>query len=48
MGRTDHYGETAITLPYVRERWGRWFELLHVDLLLGDLHQVVLTLRRRG
>ena len=25
---------------------GRWFELLHVDLLLGDLHQVVLTLRR--
>ncbi len=42
------YGETVITLPYVRERWSRWFELLHVDLLLGDLHQVVLTLRRRG
>jgi SAM-dependent methyltransferase len=42
------YGESVITLPYVRERWGRWFELLHVDLLLGDMHQVVLTLRRRG
>ena len=42
------YGETVMSLPYVRERWGRWFELLHVDLLLGDMHQVVLTLRRRG
>jgi SAM-dependent methyltransferase len=42
------YGETVIALDYVRERWARWFELLHVDLLLGDLHQVVLTLRRRG
>ena len=39
------YGETVITLPYVRERWSRWFELLHSDLLIGDLHQVVLTLR---
>jgi SAM-dependent methyltransferase len=40
------YGETVITLPYVRERWSRWFDLLHTDLLIGDLHQVVLTLRR--
>jgi SAM-dependent methyltransferase len=40
------YGETVITLPYVRERWSRWFDLLHADLLIGDLHQVVLTLRR--
>ena len=47
-GPEMHYGETVIALPYVRERWGRWFELLHVDLLLGDLHQVVLTLRRAG
>jgi SAM-dependent methyltransferase len=47
-GPEMHYGETVITLPYVGERWARWFELLHVDLLLGDLHQVVLTLRRRG
>jgi SAM-dependent methyltransferase len=42
------YGETMISLEYVRERWGQWFELLHVDLLLGDMHQIVLTLRRRG
>jgi hypothetical protein len=40
------YGEAVVTLPYVRERWSRWFELLHADLLIGDLHQVVLTLRR--
>jgi SAM-dependent methyltransferase len=41
------YGETVISLPYVRERWGELFELLDVALLAEDLHQVVLTLRRR-
>jgi SAM-dependent methyltransferase len=42
-----HYGETVITLPYVRQRWSPQFELLAVDLLIGDLHQVVVTLRRK-
>jgi 2-polyprenyl-3-methyl-5-hydroxy-6-metoxy-1,4-benzoquinol methylase len=42
------YGETVITLAYVRERWSTLFDLLAVDLLIGDLQQVVLTLRRRG
>jgi SAM-dependent methyltransferase len=42
------FGETVVPLSYVRERWSRWFALEHVDLLLGDLHQVVLTLRRAG
>jgi SAM-dependent methyltransferase len=41
------YGETVVTLPYVRRTWSRMFELLDVDLLVGDLHQVMLTLRRR-
>ena len=41
------YGETVITLPYIRERWSDRFELLDVDLLLGDLHQMMITLRRR-
>ncbi len=40
------YGEAVITLPYVRERWAPRFELLDVAPLIGDLHQVVLTLRR--
>ena len=40
------YGETVVTLPYVREHWAPAFELLGADLLLGDLHQVMLTLRR--
>jgi hypothetical protein len=40
------YGETVVTLPYVRERWAPAFELLGADVLLGDLHQVMLTLRR--
>jgi hypothetical protein len=41
------YGETVITLPYVRERWTDRFDLLEVDVLVGDMQQVVLTLRRR-
>jgi SAM-dependent methyltransferase len=41
------YGETVITLPYIRERWAPLFELLAVDLLIDDLHQVMVTLRRR-
>jgi SAM-dependent methyltransferase len=41
------YGETVVTLPYVRERWASLFELLEVDVLAGDLYQLVLTLRRR-
>jgi SAM-dependent methyltransferase len=41
------YGETVITLPYIRERWSPLFELVDVDLLIGDLHQVIVTLRRR-
>ncbi len=41
------YGETVISLPYIRERWGDRWELLDIDLQLCDLHQVILTLRRR-
>jgi hypothetical protein len=41
------YGEAVITLPYIRERWTSLFELLDVELLIGDLHQVMVTLRRR-
>jgi SAM-dependent methyltransferase len=40
------YGETVITLPYVEQRWAPQFELLAADVLLGDLYQVMLTLRR--
>jgi SAM-dependent methyltransferase len=42
------YGETVITRSYIRERWSTLFDLVAVDLLIGDLQQVVLTLRRRG
>lgn len=40
------YGEAIITVPWVRRRWAPRFELLDVAPLAGDLHQVVLTLRR--
>jgi SAM-dependent methyltransferase len=46
-GGEMRYGETVITLPYVRERWTPMFELLGADVLIGDLYQVMLTLRRR-
>jgi len=41
------YGETIITLPYVRDRWSDLFELIDVSVLTGDMYQVALTLRRR-
>jgi hypothetical protein len=40
------YRETIVTLRYMSELWSRWFDLLHPGVLSGDLHQVVLTLRR--
>ena len=46
-GGEMHYGETVVTLPYVRERWADRFELLEVDPSLADIYQVMLTLRRR-
>jgi hypothetical protein len=44
-GQLD-YGETILTLAYVRQRWSEWFELLESSVQLEDPHQVVLTLRR--
>ena len=40
------YGDTVVTARYIQERWSSRFELVATDLLLGDLHQVMLTLRR--
>jgi SAM-dependent methyltransferase len=39
------YGEAVVTPAYVRERWADLFELVATDVLIGDLFQVVLTLR---
>jgi SAM-dependent methyltransferase len=41
------FGEAVVNMAYVRERWGELFELLEVSLMLDDIYQVVLTLRRR-
>lgn len=40
------YGETVVTLDYVRARWTSLFELVEVSLLLADPHQVMLTMKR--
>lgn len=40
------YGETVITPAYLRRHWSDRFELVDVDLLIGDPYQVMLTLRR--
>ena len=47
-GGEMHYGDTVITLDYVRERWAPRFELQRAKLLVNDLAQVVLVLRRQG
>jgi SAM-dependent methyltransferase len=41
------YGETVITRSYMEEHWAARFELLELDVLIGDLHQVMVTLKRR-
>lgn len=41
------YGETVVSIAYVRERWSELFELVAADLSLSDPHQVALLLRRR-
>jgi SAM-dependent methyltransferase len=40
------YGETVITMAYLREHWSPMFAVVAVDLLLDDPYQVVVTLRR--
>ena len=40
------YGDTVITLDYVRAHWAPRFELLSATPLVGDLGQIALTLRR--
>jgi SAM-dependent methyltransferase len=40
------YGETVITMAYLRERWSSHFELLEVSPLLDDPYQVMLTMKR--
>jgi len=46
-GEQMDYGETVITLPYVRKNWTRWFDLLDVAVMTGDMYQVVLTMSRK-
>jgi SAM-dependent methyltransferase len=41
-----HYGETVITMAYLRDEWSPLFTVLDVGLLLNDPYQVVVTLRR--
>ncbi|HTU95395.1 MAG TPA: class I SAM-dependent methyltransferase [Solirubrobacteraceae bacterium] len=43
-----HYGETVITMAYVREHWSPLFTVLDVQLLLNDPYQVVLVLGAAG
>ena len=46
-GGEMHFGEAIITLPYLRERWAGEFDLLDASLMVGDLYQVVVTMRKR-
>jgi SAM-dependent methyltransferase len=46
VGDEMDYGETVISIPYIRDRWGDRFELVDLSLLTTDMYQVVATLRR--
>jgi hypothetical protein len=46
-GEEVSYGETVVTIAYVREHWTELFELVAADVSLSDPHQVALLLRRR-
>ncbi len=41
------YGESVISLPYVREKWGELFDLVDVKVVTEDIYQVAITLRKR-
>ena len=41
------YGESVISLPYVRERWGELYDLIDVKVVTEDIYQVAITLRKR-
>jgi SAM-dependent methyltransferase len=47
IGAEVSYGETVVTIAYVREHWSELFELVAADVSLSDPHQVALLLRRR-
>ena len=44
-GQID-YGETVLTMPYLRERWSSRFDLLEVNVPLDDPYQVMVAMRR--
>ena len=41
------YGETVVSLPYIRERWSSMFDMVDVHASVEDVYQVAVTLRRR-
>jgi SAM-dependent methyltransferase len=46
-GEEMTYGDTVISLPYVRERWSEMFEVLDAHAPVEDPYQVAVTLRKR-
>lgn len=45
-GGEMQYGETVISMDYIRAQWSPLFHLVDASVLLEDPYQVVLTLRR--
>lgn len=41
------YGDTVVTLPYIREHWTDLFDIADISLLTGDMYQVAIVLKRR-
>lgn len=40
------YGESVITLPWIAQNWTDGFEIVDVSVMLGDIYQVAVTLKK--
>lgn len=46
-GEEMNYGESIVTLPWIRDNWSDEFEITDVAVMTADIYQVVVTLRKR-
>jgi len=46
-GEEMDYGESVIGLPWIRENWAARADLVDVNVMIGDIYQVAVTMRKR-
>lgn len=46
-GTEMSYGEAVITRPWIEQNWTDGFEIVDVSVMLGDIYQVAVTLKKK-